>query len=142
MLPSEHILYGFIAALIIFILFPPIGSTGLLIIVLASILVDADHYVNYIIKKKDWNFSRAVDYYLKIDIIERSSRKQQEPLMFLHTFEFLILLIILAFFNEFFIYVSIGIAIHIALDFVHLKKNDILHTRTHSVIYSWLKKRR
>ena len=143
MMPSDHMLYGFIAALIILFLFPEIGAYGLLIIFLSSVLIDADHYLYYVYKTRDFNLSNAVDFYLKMKNEQKSSKKSaKEPLMIFHTAEFWLLLFILSFFNEVFAYVLAGILIHVFLDIFHMRKHGVLHVRHHSILRYYFYHRR
>jgi len=135
MMPSDHMLYGFIAALIILFLFPSIGAYGLLVIFLASVLIDADHYLYYVYKTRDFNLSNAMSFYLEIGKKQCSSKKSaKEPLMIFHTAEFWLLLFILSFFNEVFAYVLAGVLIHVFLDIFHMRKYGVLHVRHHSIL--------
>lgn len=142
-MPSDHMLYGFIAALIILFLFPSIGAYGLLIIFLASFLVDFDHYLYYVYKTGDFNFSNAVSFYLDMTSnMIKNKKYAKSPLMIFHTVEFVALLFILGFFNSLFIYIALGIIIHIVLDIVDLRNKGILHVRSHSAINHYFFKRR
>ncbi|HIH39330.1 TPA: hypothetical protein HA219_01240 [Candidatus Woesearchaeota archaeon] len=143
MMPNEHMLYGFFAALIILFLFPGIGAYGFLMIFLGSVLIDADHYFAYVYLKRDISFSNAFDFFIKMGGEQRRSKKTaREPLMIFHTAEVWLLLLVLSFYSEFFLYVLVGMLIHVLLDVYSLKKSNILYIRPFSFIRYYLRKKR
>src|SRR3989344_7888189 len=79
MLPKHHILLGFIFSLVTFFLFSQIGTLGGVVIFLSSFLIDFDHYIYYIFKKKDFSLKRAYLWYKekgeKIDRTKINLRK-------------------------------------------------------------------
>src|SRR3989344_2064766 len=95
MLPKYHALLGFIFSAIVFLIFPQIKLIGALIIFLSSFLIDVDHYLYYIIIKKDFSLKNAYNYHLDI----RNNNKKGKIRLF-HTAEFLIVLLILSFFYK------------------------------------------
>jgi len=144
MYPRQHIILGFIFSAIIFFIFPSIKPIGFLIIFLSSVLIDVDHYLYYVYKKKDWSLSKAYEWFVRVGEKERKlSRKERNKhkncFMFLHGIEILTLLYILgAFFHTYFFYVLIGFAFHLFLDTFYEKFfNDKLEKV--SVIWDYIK---
>jgi len=133
MLPKAHILYGAILAIGSWFLFPNVTSTYAALIFLSSFLIDFDHYMWYVIKKKDWSLKNAY-YYLKDEIIE------QHQLMIFHTVEFLILVGVLSFIWIGFYYILVGMLYHSALDVIEMTKEKTLMNREYSLIYHYIRK--
>ena len=125
MLPKTHILIGFVVSLAIFLLFPQIGWFYALIIFLSSFLIDFDHYLWYVFKKKDWSVTRAIswmhkkrDFLLSLSVQQRN--QYQVAVMIFHGVEGLALVALLIFVHEIFLFVLIGMLIHLALDLIEL----------------------
>ncbi|MFQ5531781.1 MAG: hypothetical protein ACE5ES_04160, partial [Candidatus Nanoarchaeia archaeon] len=65
MLPKTHIILGFIFSVLIFFLFPQMGLIGASLIFFSSFLIDFDHYLYYLFKKKDPNPRNSVKWFMK-----------------------------------------------------------------------------
>jgi len=118
---KQHIFFGLIFAVGIFLLFPQISLLGFSIIILSSVLIDIDHYFFYIYKKKDFNLKKAYQWFLQEDSHCRSLPWEQRgnlkgPLCVFHGIEVLIFLIFLSFIFNYFIFVFAGFAFHLLLD--------------------------
>jgi len=123
MYPLQHLFLGAYFAMFLFLFFPPIGFTGFLIIFLSSVLIDVDHYLFYVYKKKDFNLRTAYGWYIKMGKRFRSlpSEKMEKScyaFCFFHGVEILIIFLILSFFSKYFLYISIGFAFHLILDII------------------------
>ena len=145
MLPKYHFILGFIISLFIFIIFPSIGLLGFLIIWAFSFLIDFDHYLYYVFKKKDFSLRRArvwfFEYGEKVDSIEREERKKYKvEVLIFHGIELIILLVFLCFFSSFFFYILIGTLIHLSLDFATSIYYHHLHIKI-SQIYNCIRNR-
>jgi len=144
MLPKHHILLGLIFSGILFYFFPQIGIAGFIIILLSTILIDTDHYLYYIYKKKKYSLAKAYKWFSESKKKMRAlSRKQRNEFYtgfcFLHGIEVLAILFVLGkFISVYFYYVLIGFAFHIILDIIHQKT---LHDRwdKFSLIYDYYK---
>lgn len=137
MIPSHHAIFGAIASIIIFLLFPQIGLLGFLIIFLSSIVLDVDHYFYYIFHKKDLSLKRAYHWFMidRKNFFDSLSLKDREKfkheLMIFHGIEFWILLVLLLFVHRIFFFIIIGVLIHMILDFIHLYQVKIpFYTKT------------
>jgi len=124
MFPRHHILLGLSFSLILLILFPKIGFFGFLLIFLSSILIDVDHYIYYVCKKKDFNFINSYKWFVKagkkIRSFPREKRKNYYVgFLFLHGIETLILLFFLSLIWNLLFFVLIGAAFHLFLDVIH-----------------------
>ena len=144
MLPKSHILLGFIFSLILFIIFPKIGIIGFVIIFFSSFLIDVDHYIYYVFKKRDLSLKNAYSWFIqkRKKYLALSRKKRNEVYLeihFLHGVEILIILFLLGLFvHKYFCYILIGFAFHLFLDVIHQRK---FHDRLDriSLIYDFLK---
>jgi len=126
MLPSKHIILGFIFSLIIFYLFPEIGLLGVSLIFLSSFLIDIDHYFYYAYTKKDFNpinarnwFMKKHREFIKLPHEERRKRAKNIPCIF-HGIEMIMFLILLSFISPLFIYILMGFIFHESLDLINI----------------------
>jgi len=124
MLPKHHIIFGAIISLVLY-LFTTLTLTQTLIIFLSSFLLDFDHYIFYFIKTKDFSFKNAIKYHikkrkkwLKLPLNKRNCFKH--TILLFHGIEFWAILIILSALNSIFLFILLGIAIHMSLDFIEL----------------------
>lgn len=118
-----HIILGFLFSLGIFFLFPSIGLIGFFIIFLSSILIDLDHQLYYVYKKRTLNPFKIHKYmidkrkrFLKIPI--KKSRNYYSGIFILHGIEIIFILYLLSFISIYFLYVLIGFSFHLFLDFL------------------------
>jgi hypothetical protein len=126
MLPRAHIIVGLISSFILFLVCPQITFFYALIIFLASVLIDVDHYLYYAFRKKDLHLSRAYNWFrgqqkrfAKLKPSERS--KYKSTIIIFHGIEFLLVLILLVIFiNKIFLFILIGVIIHLFLDYYDL----------------------
>jgi len=128
MLPKWHILLGFIFSLLIWIIFPSTGLLFFLAVFLSSFLVDVDHYVYYAFKCKDISLPNAYRSCLEQGkrwdaLPQKEKNKYKITPLFLHGFEFWLLLIIASFFNKIFFFIFLGVIFHMAIDLIALYKD-------------------
>ena len=116
MYPRWHILFGLIFSIAVYLLFP-ITLLQASIIFLSSILIDIDHYLFYVKRKKDFSLPKAYRWHIHLGKIK--ANKKKSAMMFMHTIEFLILIAILSYFFNIFIYILIGLLFHMILDMLH-----------------------
>lgn len=142
MLPKTHTILGFVVSLVLFIIFP-ITWWQAGIIFLSSVLIDIDHYLLYVKKNKDWSLKRAYIFFIKKSnkwkkLSKLQKEKYKHEIIFFHGIEFIIILVLLIFLSNLFLFILIGILIHLALDFIDLiKKEAPLHVKS-SQIYTHL----
>jgi len=111
MLISKHIVISGIFVLLFSILvnLPILIS---LVIFLSSVLIDFDHYLFFVWRKRDISLRNAYKYY-----IEAPKGKEGKPgMMIFHTAEFFIFVLFLSFANTLFLFVLMGMVIHIIID--------------------------
>lgn len=118
---TSHIGLGLIFTGIVYYFFPEIKLIGFLIIFLSSVLIDLDHQLYIMYKKRTLNVIKVHKY-----LVERRKRFLQLPmeerkkyfsgLYILHGFEILGILALLSLIHYYFFYVLIGFSFHLVLD--------------------------
>ncbi|MFH1503334.1 MAG: hypothetical protein ABIE36_01610 [Candidatus Diapherotrites archaeon] len=144
MLPKYHIVLGFIFSIVLFLIFPSINLIGAGIIFLSSFLIDFDHYVYYIFKKRDLNLKRAYIWFIKkqeklYSLSRKKRNKVPGEFFFLHGIESLLVLFILGIYlSSYIFYILIGFALHLFSDIIYQRT---IHDRLDkiSLIYDWFK---
>lgn len=123
--PKWHIIFGVCFIGIVYLLVPNLSIIGLIIIFLSSILIDVDHYLYYVYKKRDWSLLKSYQWFLrkkkKLDNLTKKQRtKFYTGFAFLHGIEILLLLLLLStFLSNYFFCIFIGFSFHLILDYLH-----------------------
>ena len=123
MLPHAHFVFGLLFAGLIFLIMPSIGLIGLLLIILASVMIDFDHYIYYVVKKRDLSLIKAYGWFRakshRFDILPLSEKlKVYRAFCCFHGLEVPILFFILTFLvSEYFGFIFIGATFHLLLDY-------------------------
>jgi len=136
MYPIQHFSLGIIFTLILFFIFPQIGLIGFFLIVTSTVLIDVDHYLYYVFKKRDISLKNAYKWF-----IQRRKRFSQ-IFYFLHGVEVLIILFILGIFvSKYFLFVFMGFSFHLFLDTIYqIIQNERIDK--FSLVYDFFKFRR
>lgn len=116
-----HIILGIIFAGICFFFFPEIGLINVSIIFFSSVLIDVDHYLFYVFKKKDFSLKNAYKWFMKkVKQIHLMSREKRNKVCywvyFLHGIEVLTIFLILSVFSKYFFFIFIGFSFHLLFD--------------------------
>ena len=143
MLVKYHIILGAIASFLIYLAFQitPFQAT---IIFLASFLIDFDHYLAYIFYKKDLSLHHACLWFLErrrkwVKLTKKQKEEYKRVILIFHGIEFLIILLALSFYNKIFLFVLIGISIHLILDYIdQIYYGDKIYSKL-SQIFVYLK---
>jgi len=110
----------------------------------ATVLIDADHYWDYLWRNKftDWSGWRMFRYYNLLE--ERGDEKNFYAFSLLHTAEIFLLVFLLAKFWDynFFMTVLWGMVFHLFLDIIYLAYNKKLFLRAYSIIEYWIRRPR
>ena len=93
------------------LLYPFFGWLSVLAIA-GGYLVDFDHYILYVIRKKDWSLKRSITYYRT-----RRYAIKRPVLHIFHTIEAFAVLLVLAFYHDLFMVILAGYILHMLLDF-------------------------
>lgn len=127
----QHIIFSIIFLLILY----PFFSYYSFIPFIASLLIDIDHYFYYIKTKKSLNIKSCYTFFGKFE-------KYEGPIIFFlaifHTYEFLIIMIILSFFNEILALITVGLIFHLILDYIETKMRE-KPAKKSKTLYHYLK---
>jgi hypothetical protein len=142
MLPKYHLILGILFSLFLIIFFG-LNLVEAGIVFFSSFLIDVDHYLLYVFKKKDLNLKNAVIWFKKrrekwINLSKKEKNEFKRPIYIFHGIEFFSLLIISCFFNFFFFFILIGFIFHILIDLIEivLIKDSVFFKM--SIIYTFL----
>ncbi len=144
MLPKYHLLFGFLFSLILFLVFPFIKFSGFLIIFASSVLIDVDHYIYYILAKKNFSLKNAYKYFLekrkKHILSTKLAKAKINPAMyFFHGVEILLILFIFGIFiNKIFLFIFIGFIFHLFLDVLEQVYYGLIIAKI-SLVYDFIK---
>lgn len=120
MLPKTHIIFGLIFSFLIYLSINLTFSQTLLVF-LSSVLIDIDHYLFYLFRKKNLSLKKAYIWHKNIP------KTRKPTLHLLHTVEFLVLIFILTYFWQGFLFILIGMLFHSIFDileFIYYKSPE------------------
>jgi len=127
MLPKWHLFFGFLFTYLIY-WFTSLTTFQASLIFLSSVLIDFDHYIFIMKRKKIFNLKKA--YFWNKNLPDK-----HKPIMqIFHTIEFLAFTFILTFFWEGFLFILIGMLFHSILDIIYLFNKKAVFTREFSFI--------
>ncbi len=121
MLPSKHFIFGLIFAAFLYFIFPQVGLIEFSIIIFSTVLIDVDHYLYYVYKKKDLSLKNSYKWFMKrrkkfFSISWKQRNAFKISFSFLHGIEVLAILFLLSFIHKYFLFVFTGFAFHLLLD--------------------------
>lgn len=124
MLPKTHAILGAIFSILIYIYFH-ISLLNTVLVFLASVFIDFDHYIWYFYRKKSLNLKKAYYWFKKkkhdwLKLSEKEREKYNRAYLVFHSIEFWILLLILYFVNKIFLFILIGVLFHMIFDFIEI----------------------
>ena len=133
MLHKWHVLLGAIFTSLVWLFIPSMPFGYLVLIFLASFLIDFDHYTNAVIKNKHLSLKKAFDYHKikreeELMDISKGIRKKGDFHLF-HTIEFHAAIGILGLIWSGFFYIFIGMLFHSLLDVSSLLFTGVFHRR-------------
>lgn len=144
MFPRWHILYGALFALLLGMVAPGVHVSYLLLVFLASVLIDLDHYLACVHKTRKWSLLHAFEYHKKqaagMRALEKKGLKPKSDFHLFHTLEFHALIGLLGMLWVGFFYLFIGMVFHSLLDVIDGVRMRTLHRREY-FFFSWLRKR-
>jgi hypothetical protein len=134
MLPKTHIILGGIFVILVYFIFK-ISILNIVLIFLASFLIDFDHYLFCVNKNKTCSIKKAYNFLKDL--------KLKKPVfMIFHTIEFHLIVFILGFLWNGFWFILIGMLFHSIMDIISLTYEKELWHREFSLIrYLILKKK-
>lgn len=133
MIPRWHIILGGIFILLIWILFPQIAWFNLILIFLASFLIDIDHYMCSVLENKSFSLRKALIYYYllnkKADEELKKGIKKRGNFHVFHTIEFHLFVLVLSLWWSEFFYIFIGMVFHSFTDAIYMIYKKRLYKR-------------
>jgi hypothetical protein len=141
MMPKWHVLWGFVLSIIL-IEFFKFSLFAALVVFFAAIFIDLDHVLIYCLETKNmnpfkfWKWSmKRKSCYEKLSESEKKDTKL--PHFIFHGIELVLILIALTFISVFFLWILIGVVLHLILDFcILIYKNEHLSIKA-SQIWLW-----
>ena len=125
-------------SIVLCILFYPTYKWEILFIFAGGVLIDADHYLWYIARFKKWNLIKCYDFFIA-DVRKNRWKPISGSVLVFHTIEFLIIMILLSFYNSFALMFTIGLLGHYLLDFIWHISVPKMVIMNHSIIYWFYK---
>ena len=142
MLPKYHFLFGFVFALILYLVFHP-NFFSLAIIFLSSILIDVDHYLYYIFNKKSLSLRKTYKFFTEseikwFDMPIKEREKYKRITFYFHGIEFFLPLFLLALLSNLFFWIFLGCFFHLFIDLIEFSfYNEPFYSKT-SQIYVYI----
>jgi hypothetical protein len=131
MLPYMHVILSLIVSLVLYAI--KVNPFFILLFFLASVLIDFDHYILYVIRKKKFNPFRAYSYFRDDAEKELLKEGKKRVLFVFHNLEILLALLILSFFIRFFVPILLGYAFHLIIDIINEQSEKV--KKSWSIIY-------
>lgn len=140
MKPLPHLFFGMIFVLILLFIFPQIGFIGFFMILSSTVLIDVDHYLYYVYKKKDWNLRNAFNWFIKSGKkFNKMPKDQWDNIYFavciFHGIEAIIILFAFSFHFQFLLFIITGFIFHQLLDLIQLIEKRISPLKVVSLTY-------
>ena len=129
-----HILIGFVVSYILVYFFNLTLFAGIIIFI-SSWIIDGDHYLWYAIETKDWNPINAIKWYEKsipkwFSMPLKEKEKFKRGVFICHGILFWIILATLSFIHKIFLWILIGVGIHMIADFIdNIKTKEPLYNK-------------
>ena len=143
MLPKYHAFFGFIFTVLL-ITFFKITSVQALLVFFSSFLLDFDHYLYYVYRKRDFNVKKAYFFIkrLKKTILQYPIKERNRIFLgyfIFHGLEAILLLFILGLLiSPYFFYISLGAFFHLTIDIFYDRKIYGRWERI-SIVYDFIK---
>jgi len=143
MLPRWHILLGAIFTFFIWVFAPQTKLIYLVLVFLASFLIDFDHYLVSVVRTGKISLAESFNYHRVCGIQSgkdhaRGIRKRGD-FHFFHTLEFHVLIGLLGVLWVPFFYIFIGMVFHSLADLFWLMKKDFLYAREF-FFFNWIRR--
>lgn len=140
MRPVDHVIYGSIAASVLY----PYAGVEAIYFWAGSFLIDIDHYLDYIYHNRftDFSFRKMFDYHRALDRFWFSPEFLNVEIF--HTIEFLMLLFLVSQWTASvpLLLVFFGFVFHSLLDVVHLYRHNAVTIRAYSFTEYYIRRKR
>ena len=144
MLPRWHIFYGLLFTILLFVVAPGVSVWYLLLVFLASIFIDLDHYLAFVHKTGKISLLHSFEYHRKqgewMRSQERRGLKPKSDFHLFHTIEFHALIGLLGMIWIGLFYLFIGMIFHSLLDVIDGVQRNTFHRREY-FFFKWLAKK-
>lgn len=136
MLPKTHALIGFLFSVFLYFAFR-LTYIQVLIVFLASFLIDFDHYMYYVYKKRNFSPTKAYGWFMisrkKFNSLSNKEKKKHRVGFYLfHGLEWILLFLLMGYFlYSLFYFVAIGMFLHLILDWIMIIKEK---SRMHKIL--------
>ncbi len=127
---SVHVFASAVLAIILY----PLFKWNVLLIFAGGVLIDIDHYFMYVYKYRNCSIFECYNHYIK-HMQDPVQKENLGILLIFHTVEFLLLMFILSFYNEYALVFTIGLFGHYLMDLVFLYLYPKKFIVDHSVIH-------
>jgi len=122
---KQHTLLGFILAIGLYIIFPQVSILEASIFLLATVLIDVDHYLYHAFTRKTISLPRAYGWFIGMEKFYNGLSKIQKkniflPICFLHSLEILITLFIIGIYFPIVDFIFYGFLFHLILDYINV----------------------
>ncbi|MBE9527885.1 MAG: hypothetical protein IME99_01455 [Proteobacteria bacterium] len=140
MRPTEHVILGSAASAL---LYPVLGAPEAITFFAGSVLVDIDHYIDYVYHNRftDFGIKKMFAYHGAIEGLLR--RPDMLNVEIFHTLEFMLPLYALSHYFESSLLGALffGILFHIALDMINLLKRGLFFKRCNSLTEYFIRRK-
>ena len=124
MLPKTHAILAAIFSLLIYFIFH-LYLFSVVLIFLASVFIDFDHYLWYFYRKKSLNLKDAYFWFKEkrqkwLKLSKKGREDYKRVYLVFHSIEFWIILGLLSFINQIFLFILIGVLFHMILDYIEI----------------------
>ncbi|MAG38777.1 hypothetical protein CMO90_01695 [Candidatus Woesearchaeota archaeon] len=107
-----------VSALITVVLWPFFGPISMLVLI-GGVLIDVDHYFWNIIRNKNYSLKKTYQFCKRIERIKDTER-YKEAVMIFHTFDALIIMILISLLFKEFYFILLGVVVHLFMDFMQV----------------------
>lgn len=148
MYPFKHFLWAYFIGVALMFFYSDFTVLPVVLFILGSTLIDVDHYLYYVYKKKDWSLINAYNWFiqqsLKPQNIVVKNRLTARHILIFHGIEALAIVLLLGLWIEAARYIFLGMLLHIILDWVVevVAGVNILYSHKISQIKNWVKNKR
>jgi hypothetical protein len=124
MLPKTHAILKAIFSILLYVLFHT-SLFNVLIVFLSSFLIDFDHYLWFLYRKKSFNLKKAYFWFKEkrkkwLELSKKEREKHRRAYLIFHSIEFWMLLLFLSFFNKIFLFILLGVLFHMIFDYIEI----------------------
>lgn len=131
--PKAHIVQGIVSSALLY----PIIGENVIPFGLAVILIDLDHFIEYVVDTRDFSFKGINTFY---DILIKNIDKNYLGLSLFHTIEFYLLLLLFAQWFTILYYILSGFIFHHVFDTILLIRDKVTFARAFSVIEYFIRR--